>query len=140
MVVFALHIREDPKVNGFMKKVNLKLNESNMLSRPFKGKCRRVGKELYVVSVTPLYPRFLFNVLCLLMLVSSILLKIAGFHTGSKIVFACVILAFFIINLFWMQDFYVLILRLQIRRLMGKAWPVQRGEALLLERLLNGKI
>lgn len=120
--------------------MNDKLKQGNVITSPFSGRSRKVSTNLYVFCFTPLYPRFVLNVMCLFLAVGGIVLQMFNWTTTGMVIYVIAGLFAFLVNMFWSPEYYTFVLRWQIRKLMQSKWMVKRADKLVLERLCYDKI
>jgi hypothetical protein len=101
MPIFCFHSRSKD-IHKFVRDTNARLSSDNVVSNPFRGEIKRVGKDLFVVSMSPIYADFswmgfLFGIPMIIFLGFSLWLIIPSIILLSHILF--------------MKEFYYLMLK-----------------------------
>ena len=141
MPVFAVLIENHPAVNTWLSNVGKKLSSTDYFRMPFTGGLRShkvLGPEtrLWVVEVTPVYPRLVLNVASVFLFVIGMMAVILWQSSIGLIIGLAGVGIAGIINLFWEERFYINLVRLQLRRLTGRWVRVTPANAVALRRLL----
>lgn len=138
MVTFAIKTVDDSRVREYLQGISHSLQHPDYIRSPFSGVVRPWGRGVYLLSVKPLYPRILLNMMAFMMVLSSIIIYVIGLETLGFVCFAVGLAMSFVITLFFSPSFYQVIIWLQIRRMLGHFYMVSRAEEHVLEMIAYG--
>lgn len=142
MVTFAIVTEEDEKIRNWFKSVDRRLHSNSWFTSPFTGAIRSYKHgtvRLYAVDIAPIYPRFVLNViLCLLAVAAVVTGVVLQWTTLALFVYGFALSSAVVINAFWTAELYVLVMRLQLYRLMGRWVRLKRDDQAGLRRLVYG--
>lgn len=141
MPAFAVLIENHPSVNTWLSNVGKKLSSTDYFTKPFTGgvKAHKVigdDRRLWVMEVVPVYPRNVLNIVAVFLFVIGMMAVVLWQSMIGLIIGIVAVSIATIINLFWEERFYIMLVRCQLRRLTGRWVRVTPATAIALRRLL----
>lgn len=155
MVVFGLIVEENDLIRAYFGKMASRLRayswlqplKGNVGSRPYHQPCPKEERSsyeprrLYVIDVEPIYSQYVFNVMIVFLVVAAVTLQLVFSWTGiAYVVYGFAALCALLLNMFWSAWFYEAMVRVQLRRLIGRKVQVSPGTLPALRGLANGKV
>lgn len=139
MSFFGVRTEKNPLVTGYFESVNDKLADDEFFIHPFKGRIRMVDNGLYACEVRPVYPEFTLVVPCFFISFAGIVAFLFGFTGFGKVVFLLGVALGLVVHAFYQSTLYVWILRLQVRKLIGRKAELVRADDEVWSVVLYGK-
>lgn len=140
MVVFAIRTKERPEVAAYLCGVDEKLQRTDYILSPLRGRVRGLHFGLYVVDVEPVYPRFLVNAMMLFTMGGAFISYLLGFTTLAAVVFCGSLLVALLWNALFSAAFYQAVIMLQLRRATKEWVLVRRADSVVLRKVAYGKV